>query len=165
MKTVILAVGRIGTHPLAGAVAEYVRRAARFAPLEVREIPPGRGGEAAATAAREGERLLAAIGPSDRVILCDERGEEHTTAGFARLLEREDARGGSGRLIFVLGGAEGLAPAVRDRADGLLALSRLTLPHELARLVLAEQIYRARSLLAGHPYHRAGAPGRRKPSK
>ncbi len=165
MKTVILAVGRIGTHPLAGAVAEYVRRAARFAPLEVREIPPGRGGGADATVAREGERLLAAIGTADRVIVCDERGEEFTTAGFARLLEQQDARGGSGRLLFVLGGPEGVAPAVRERSDGLLALSRLTLPHELARLVLVEQIYRARSLLAGHPYHREGNPSRRKPSK
>jgi 23S rRNA (pseudouridine1915-N3)-methyltransferase len=165
MKTLVLAVGRLRAGPYADLTAEYLRRSGRFAPVELREVPTVKGGGPAATAAREGERLLAAIEDTDRVVVCDERGREFDTGGLARWLGEIRDRGGSGRLVFVLGGAEGISPAVRERADQVLALSRLTLPHELARLVLCEQVYRVLSLLAGHPYHRGGAAEERRASE
>ena len=95
---------------------------------------------------RETERVRAALPKKFHVIALDERGRELTTAQFAPLLNRESA--------FVIGGADGLDAEVRKSASLLLRLSALTLPHALAQLVLIEQIYRAATLLTGHPYHR-----------
>ena len=95
---------------------------------------------------REGERTRAAIPKSSRIVALDERGRDLTTAQFAPLLGRETA--------FVIGGADGLDPEVTKAAEVLVRLSSLTLPHALAQVVLVEQIYRAATLLTGHPYHR-----------
>ena len=95
---------------------------------------------------RETERVRAALPKKFHVIALDERGRDLTTAQFAPLLNRESA--------FVIGGADGLDAEVRKSASLLLRLSALTLPHALAQLVLVEQIYRAATLLTGHPYHR-----------
>ena len=83
---------------------------------------------------------------STRIVVLDERGKDYTTAQFCRLLNSESA--------FVIGGADGLSPAMREKADVLLRLSALTLPHALAQVILLEQIYRAATVLTGHPYHR-----------
>jgi 23S rRNA (pseudouridine1915-N3)-methyltransferase len=98
-------------------------------------------------ALKRAERLASALPRGARVVALDERGAELTTRQFARLLGRE--------TTFVVGGPDGLDAATRKSADLLLRLSALTLPHALAQVVLLEQIYRAASLLAGHPYHRA----------
>jgi 23S rRNA (pseudouridine1915-N3)-methyltransferase len=82
-----------------------------------------------------------------RLVVLDERGRDYTTDQFARLLGEPSA--------FVIGGAEGLSAALKDRADLLLRLSSLTLPHALAQVLLVEQLYRAATLLTGHPYHRS----------
>ncbi len=95
---------------------------------------------------REGTRLLAAVPKSSRLVALDEHGRDLTTAQFAPLLSRETA--------FVIGGADGLGAEVKQAAALLVRLSSLTLPHALAQLVLVEQIYRAATLLTGHPYHR-----------
>lgn len=92
-------------------------------------------------------RLRAQLASGSRLVALDERGAELTTAQFARLLERE--------TTFVIGGPDGLDAGTRKSADLLLRLSALTLPHALAQVVLLEQIYRAATLRAGHPYHRA----------
>ncbi|OGA07991.1 MAG: hypothetical protein A3D95_15670 [Betaproteobacteria bacterium RIFCSPHIGHO2_12_FULL_69_13] len=92
-------------------------------------------------------RIRSALAKGSRVVALDERGAELTTAQFARLLDRE--------TTFVVGGPDGLDAATRTSADLLLRLSALTLPHALAQVVLLEQIYRAATLLGGHPYHRA----------
>ena len=88
-----------------------------------------------------------------RLITLDERGQRLTTAALAEALQhwRQDGRD----VALVIGGADGLAPRLKQRADTLLRLSDLTLPHGLVRVLLAEQLYRAHSLLSGHPYHRA----------
>jgi 23S rRNA (pseudouridine1915-N3)-methyltransferase len=96
---------------------------------------------------RESARLRAAVPGSSRLVALDERGRDLSTAQFAPLLSRETA--------FIIGGADGLDPGLKESADLLLRLSSLTLPHALAQLVLVEQIYRAATLLTGHPYHRA----------
>jgi len=102
--------------------------------------------------AREGERLLAALLPADRVIALDERGRELTTRELATWLGDRMQQGED--LAFLIGGPDGLAPEVLRRSNYKLALSRLTLPHALARVLLAEQLYRAHCILANHPYHR-----------
>ena len=103
--------------------------------------------------ATEGERILAAVPDDATLVALDERGKDLATDAFARQLARW--RDDSAAVAFAIGGANGLAPEVKSRARLLLRLSSLTLPHALARVLLAEQLYRAWSLLAGHPYHRA----------
>ena len=120
------------------ACADYARRMPRGYELERVLLKPG---------AREAQRLRAALPRGARVVALDERGRELTTAQFATLLAQETA--------FVIGGADGLDPGLKKDAALLMRLSALTLPHALAQLVLVEQIYRAATLLAGHPYHRA----------
>jgi 23S rRNA (pseudouridine1915-N3)-methyltransferase len=154
MKIVILAVGRIKKDPAAALVEEYVRRAGRFAPVEVQEVRASRGSSSADPIATEGERILAALRDRDVVVACDERGRQMTTSALMGFLDERARDPGTGRLVFVIGGADGLAAPVLERARDRLALSRLTLPHRLARVILAEQLYRALSLKAGHPYHR-----------
>jgi len=105
-----------------------------------------KGYEVERVALKEETRLLGAVPKGARIIVLDERGRDLTTAQFARLLQAPGA--------FVIGGADGLSAATRDAADTLLRLSALTLPHALAQVILLEQIYRAATLLTGHPYHR-----------
>jgi len=144
------------TSAYAELAADYLKRASRFTPVEMKEVRPVKGSDAREVKAKEGERLLQVLQPGDHVVACDERGEELTTKELAGLIEQRTAAGGPGRLIFLIGGAEGLSEEVRKRADRIVALSKMTLPHELARVVLVEQIYRAHSMLRNHPYHREG---------
>lgn len=148
----------VGTRPpgwVRDACEDYITRLGSRLPVSITEIAAGpRTGSApsAKAIAREGERLLAALGRGDYVIALDERGTELSTRELAawlktRMLEGED-------LAFVIGGPDGLAPEVLARSQLRWSLSRLTLPHALVRVLLAEQLYRAHSLLAGHPYHR-----------
>lgn len=101
----------------------------------------------------EGERILAAVPAGATLVVLDERGKDLGTAQFADQMRhwREDGKS----ICFVIGGANGVAPELKARAFLLLRLSSLTLPHALARVLLAEQLYRAWSMLAAHPYHRA----------
>ena len=101
----------------------------------------------------ESDRLLRAIQPGDVVVALDERGEPATSASFAQKLG--GWRDAGQEVTFLIGGADGLDDALRARADWQLALGRLTWPHLLVRLLLVEQLYRASTILAGHPYHRA----------
>jgi 23S rRNA (pseudouridine1915-N3)-methyltransferase len=143
----VVAVGSRMPEWVASACAEYLKRLGPHARTSLVELPAR-----ARSAKQEGERVLAALESGDYVIVLDERGRELTTRELATWLE---ARRAAGRdLAFVIGGADGLAPDVLARADFTLALSRLTLPHALARVLLLEQLYRAHTVLAHHPYHR-----------
>ena len=155
MRVRLIAVGTRLPGWATGACAEYLKRLAPQLPVTVQEIPPGpraAGGAPAKAIATEGQRLLAALRADDHVAALDERGQEFSTRELARWLKQRMHEGTD--LTFVIGGPDGLAPAVRERADTTLSLSRLTLPHALARVLLAEQLYRAVSLLNNHPYHR-----------
>lgn len=147
----VAVVGRAGG-PLAGAIADYERRAARYWPLVVKEVKEGRGTSPAVVRRDEGGRLLAALPARGEVVACDERGAAMTSDAFAAWLGR--VRDAGGALAFVIGGAHGLDDAVRARATKVLGVAPWTLPHEMARLVLAEQLYRAGTLLRGEPYHK-----------
>ncbi len=153
MKLVVLAVGRLKERAWTERADEYMKRAGRFAPCEMKEVKAGAGGDGTAVLA-EAERLLAAVEERDTVVVCEEGGRQLSTAELADWIGGRFAAGGAGRLVFVVGGADGISPAVIRRADLRLGLSRLTLPHELARVVLLEQLYRVLTLNAGHPYHR-----------
>ncbi len=154
MRLVIVAVGRPRPGARSEMIAEYEARAARYWPLDTREVreEPARGRTPALVREREGERLLDAAG-SSRVIACDAAGELLTSEALADWLRRERERAGRD-LAFLVGGAYGLSPAVRTRAERQLSLSRFTFPHELARLVLIEQLYRAGTIVRGEPYHK-----------
>ncbi len=147
-------VGRASDATLGAAIAEYERRAARYWPLVVREVKEagGRSVAPAVTRRQEGERLLDACLDRGEVVACDERGSSMTSGDFAAWLGRLRDTGGS--VTFVVGGAFGLDDAVRARATRLLAMGPWTLPHEMARLVLTEQLYRAGTILRGEPYHK-----------
>ena len=153
MRIRVVAVGKDRSGLYAPAVDEYARRIARYVRFEIAEVPEARK-HAGTPRARdeEGEAVLARVGERERVVALDERGKEETSAEFARRVGRW-LEGGQD-VALVVGGADGLAPAVRERAAETLALSRLTLAHRLARLVLVEQLYRALTILRGEPYHR-----------
>ena len=156
MKVEVLAVDRLRAGWAREGVEEYLGRAARYAPAVRREVKAARGGDPDA-AREEGERLLkaAAIGPGDRLVAVDERGEAWASEAWAALLGawRDE---GVARAVFAVGGAGGLSPAVRAAAHRVVSLGPQTLAHELAQVVLAEQIYRAWTILRGEPYHRGG---------
>jgi 23S rRNA (pseudouridine1915-N3)-methyltransferase len=105
-----------------------------------------------AAIATEGERVLARIRPEEQAVILDERGREYSSTELAAALSAWQADGRD--LVFVIGGPDGVSQALGKRADLCWSLSRLTLPHGLARVLFAEQLYRAWSLTAGHPYHR-----------
>ncbi|MEO7770372.1 MAG: 23S rRNA (pseudouridine(1915)-N(3))-methyltransferase RlmH [Gemmatimonadaceae bacterium] len=150
----IAAVGKPRDRHLAAAISEYETRAARYWPLDVVEVreASARGISAEQTREREGERLLERLPESGAVILCDERGDRLTSPQFAELVAgaRDQARD----VAFVIGGAYGLSAPLRARASRSIQLAPFTLPHEMARLVLAEQLYRAGTIVRGEPYHK-----------
>jgi len=153
MRITLLAVGRLRSKPLRELCDEYLARLARYGPASVEEVKAAENGSAAQRAAQESARLLAALQPSDQLCMLDERGAQVTSVQLSELLQSHELRS-TKRLVFVLGGPFGVSDALRARGK-LLALSRLTLPHELCRAVLLEQLYRARTIQRGEPYHHA----------
>jgi 23S rRNA (pseudouridine1915-N3)-methyltransferase len=158
VKFVVVAVGHKLPDWINAGFNEYARRMPRASPIELCEIKPApRAGSGEKSIqdwlSAEHARVRAALPARAFVAVLDERGESCTTAGLARRIQRWRETGGD--VVFVIGGADGTAQALKDEADLLLSLSPLTLPHGLCRIVMAEQLYRAVSLLANHPYHRA----------
>ncbi len=153
MKVRLLAIGRDRSGLFAPAVDEYLSRLARTLKVELVELPEARKRAGTPQAKEEeGATLLARLKPGERLVALDERGEQPTSVELARRLARWQERGQD--VALVIGGADGLAAAVLERAEERLSLSRLTLPHRLARLVLVEQLYRAVAILRGEPYHK-----------
>ena len=136
--------------------AEYAKRMPREMPLQLKELKPAQRSNAAGDVGRwlqtEAERISDAMPAGALRVVLDEHGRSFPTRQLAEHLERWRRDGRD--VAFVIGGADGLAPEIKGCADLLWSLSPLTLPHGLVRVVLAEQLYRAASLLANHPYHR-----------
>lgn len=156
MKIRIISVGRTEDDYVRIGSARFLKRIRVYNPVEEVRVQGAGAGKSEATRCvldREGERILKQIGPGDKVVLLDGQGRGMTSEAFAAFLERQLASG-RGKPTFVIGGAEGVSQAVRDRADQVLSLSTMTLPHELARLVLLEQLYRGFTILKGKRYHR-----------
>lgn len=158
MKFHVVAVGHKMPAWINAGYTEYAQRMPREARLELREIKPASRpaamGEKALQQVRtiEAERIRAALPARCFKVVLDEGGEAWTTTEMARRIERWKHDGCD--VAFVIGGPDGTARELRQEANLVLRLSRMTLPHGLCRVLLAEQLYRAVSLLAGHPYHR-----------
>jgi 23S rRNA (pseudouridine1915-N3)-methyltransferase len=149
----VLSVGRDRSGLFAPAVEEYARRLGRYVKFALEEVPEARKAAGTPRARdEEGESLLDRIEDGERVVLLDERGKEPTSPELARRVAGwlEGARD----VTLVLGGSDGHGDAIRARAAETLSLSRLTLAHRLARVVLLEQLYRAFTILRGEPYHK-----------
>ena len=142
---------------LGAIIDRYLNRIRHFFPAEVVEIAPQKGGQSAKDAAiiraRDSARLLAAIPQKGYTVVLDERGQPFDSLKFAKWLERLTVDQPHG-VTFVMGGDVGLDDSIRERADKVLSLSAMTLPHQLARVVLVEQIYRACTLMRNIPYHK-----------
>lgn len=155
MRMQLIAVGKLKERYWREACAEYLKRLQAYGGLEVVEVPdvdPGRGGVAHALD-REGRTVLDRLKPDDWVVLCDGAGTARSSPQLAARLE-DWTREVRGRLVFIIGGSHGASDAVRARADETLSFGPLTLPHNLARVVLLEQIYRAWRISRHEPYHK-----------
>lgn len=154
MNITIAAIGRLGPAPENELARDYARRATAagralgLTPVEIVELEPRKPGKAA-----EAEQLRLAAGQGAHVIACDERGRALTSRALAEKIGALRDRG-ERRLVFLIGGADGLDPALVAEADDTLAFGPQTWPHALVRLMLAEQVYRAVTILQGSPYHR-----------
>lgn len=148
----LILVGRTDRGYVDEGMSDYLGRIGRMAAVETIIVPEERSGEAAHRQRAEGERLLAALKPEERVVVLDERGKALGSTDFGAKLRAWRDQGGR-QVAFVVGGAYGLSDDVRKRADLLLSLSAMTFPHQLVRVILAEQIYRALMILNGKPYH------------
>jgi len=159
LPVTILCVGKLRERFYADAVAEYHKRICRLMPVIIEELPDERGPESGSAAVRdmavrrEGERILARVGLKDYVIALCVDAKQPTSEELAGKLEALFVQGKS-NITFVVGGSYGLSPQVLDRADERVSMSRMTFPHQLARVMLIEQLYRSAKMLAGEVYHK-----------
>ncbi|MEE9615102.1 MAG: 23S rRNA (pseudouridine(1915)-N(3))-methyltransferase RlmH [Thermodesulfobacteriota bacterium] len=154
MKIVFLCVGGIKKGYIARGVEEYLKRIGRYSPVEVIEVKEGpapKGAPRVDVLKREAERIVKKLGKRDFIVALSDTGRVFDSKGFSGFFERI-LSGGKQRICFIVGGAYGLHPTVVEGADANLSLSAMTMPHELARLVLFEQVYRAFTIMKGEPY-------------
>jgi len=154
VRVTLVAVGQRMPSWIAEGYAEYTKRLRPRLPVELVEIPAAKrgSGDLARAMADEGKRILAATRPQDHVVALDEHGKSRSSVELSRWVGERQREGND--LVFTIGGADGYSPEVLARANERWSLSPLTLPHALVRVVFAEQMYRAVTLLDGHPYHR-----------
>ena len=153
MRLIVAVVGKPRHESLAAAIRDYEDRARRYWPLHVVEVKEesARAATADLVRQREGERLSTAVGAA-RLIVCEVGGRPMSSSAFATWVQ--GLREAASDVAFLIGGAYGLADDLSSRATVRVSLSPFTLPHELARLVLAEQLYRAGTIVRGEPYHK-----------
>lgn len=158
MRLGLLCVGRLKTGPERELYARYAKRIGALKNLgldglDLKEIDESPARASDERRAREAADLLAALPLGAGLAVFDERGAPATSLDFAKFIERERDRGSKG-LWFAIGGAEGLDASVRERARAVFSFGAMTLPHQIVRILAAEQIYRAMTILSSHPYHR-----------
>lgn len=160
MSVLVLCVGKMKEKAYRQMADEYLKRLSRYGKYEEAEIPdlpePASGPSAALEEqlkAKEGEAILAKIKPADRVVAMTIGGKRRSSEELAKHLEEMKA-GGAGRIVFIIGGSLGLGKNVLERADEELSMSPMTFPHQLARVMLLEQLYRAEKINAGERYHK-----------
>ena len=159
MNIAVISVGRLKEKPYRQVADEYLKRLSRFGRYEEIEIPdlPERDGASPAEEeqikTREGEEILRKIRPGDRVIALTIPGGQKSSPELARAVQEAKNRG-AGRLVFLIGGSLGLGENVLARADEEMSMSRMTFPHQLAKVMLLEQLYRAEKIIAGERYHK-----------
>jgi 23S rRNA (pseudouridine1915-N3)-methyltransferase len=160
MRLVVIAIGRLKQGPERELAERYrerfddIGRKLGFRGLEIHEIPESRARDAATRIAEEAAAISAASPEKSVLVALDERGDSIDSAAFARHLGNWRDQS-IANTIFVIGGADGLSPDLRRKAKLSIAFGSATWPHQLVRVMLLEQVYRAATILAGHPYHRA----------
>lgn len=155
MKIVLLTVGKTTAKNIVSGIEMYTERIRHYVPFELVSIPDLKSTAALSAdqqKVREGQGIIAALNPGDRVVLLDERGEMLTSRKFAQRFQQRMSAGVK-RLVFVVGGPYGFSEEVYARADARLSLSAMTFPHDLVRLLFIEQLYRAMTILKGEKYH------------
>ena len=159
MKIKVVTVGKLKEKYLKDGIAEYSKRISRFAKLEMIELADEKTPDKASESENqkileiEGQRILSKVGDRDFVIVLAIEGKTLSSEEFSKRLEEASIKGFS-TLTFIIGGSLGLSSAVKNRANLSVSFGRLTLPHQLMRLVLVEQIYRAFTIQQGSPYHK-----------
>ena len=160
MRLLVIAVGRLKQGPERELAERYrqrfedIGRRLGFRGLDIHEIPESRAREASARIAEEASAIFAAIPEDSVLVTLDERGENLASQALAHHLGRWREQSIAG-AVFVIGGADGLSPELRRKEKLGIAFGAATWPHQMARVMLLEQLYRAATILAGHPYHRA----------
>ena len=155
MKLILLACGKTQPADLEPLIGDFEKRIRRYLPFEIiytRDQKFKGNTDPDFIRQKEGELLLGYLHPQDRVWILDEKGRQFSSRGFARRLQKA-MNSGPKRLVFLIGGAYGFSPEVRERADFSLSLSEMTFNHQVVRLMAAEQLYRGLSILKGDPYH------------
>ncbi len=155
MKIVLLTVGKTTAKNIVSGIEMYTERIRHYVPFELVSIPDLKSTAALSAdqqKVREGQGIIAALNPGDRVVLLDDRGEMLTSRKFAQRIQQRMSAGVK-RLVFVVGGPYGFSEEVYARADARLSLSAMTFPHDLVRLLFIEQLYRAMTILKGEKYH------------
>jgi 23S rRNA (pseudouridine1915-N3)-methyltransferase len=155
MKIVLLVVGKTNDVWAKGALGEYENRLKHYIPFQVEVIPDLKSTKNLTEEqikAREAEAILAWSKPGDLMVLLDENGEEFSSEGFAVLLQRK-MNAGIRNLVFVVGGPYGFAPSVHAVCKEKVSLSKMTFSHQMIRVIFAEQLYRAMTILSNEPYH------------
>ena len=141
--------------PEVALCSRYMERIRPYMKMDQQIIKPYQTGPAEVVRNREGEKVLGLLQDRDFLVVCDERGEQKSSKQLSSFIAAQRHKGVP-RMLWLIGGSMGVGDAVRGRADCLLSLTKMTLPHALARALLLEQIYRALTIDAGHPYHHEG---------
>ena len=154
MKTELILVGKTNNKHFQAGIDDYVGRIGHYMPFSVTVIPELKNTKAMTEEQqkeREGEQIMKLVQPSDTLVLLDEHGKELRSVEFAAWMEKKQQA--VRRLVFCIGGPYGFAPAVYDRADEKLSLSKITFSHQMVRLIFTEAVYRACTIMKGEPYH------------
>lgn len=155
MKVRLLVVGKTEDSWLKSAIEDYASRVKRYLPFEIKEIASLKNSanlNKAEWRSREAEKILSLLTPSDHVVLLDEKGTEMTSVRFSAFLGQK-FQSGAKTLVFIVGGPFGFDESVKQRADFLLSLSKMTFSHQMVRLFFAEQLYRALTIMKNESYH------------
>lgn len=155
MKTCLLVIGKTDAAYIREGIEEYEKRLKRYIPYEMKVLPDVKNAKNMGEGLqkeREGEMILEQLQVTDVVVLLDEKGRQYTSVEFSEYLAQK-MLGGIKRLVFVIGGPYGFSETVYRRANDKLSLSKMTFSHQMVRMIFAEQIYRAMTILKGEPYH------------
>ena len=157
MKVCLLVIGKTDAGYIREGIAEYEKRLKRYIPYEMKILPDVKNAKHMAETVqkdKEGEMILEQIQATDGVVLLDERGKQYSSVEFSEYLAQKMLETTT-RLVFVIGGPYGFSEAVYQRANDKISLSRMTFSHQMVRMIFAEQVYRAMTILKGEPYHHA----------
>ena len=155
MKIQVICVGKTQQAELKSWLPDYCKRLTRFTSFDWHEIPDLKNRKNIPEKQQktdEGKLILGAISPSDTLVIFDEKGSTYTSKGFSQFIQKK-MNAGTKKLVFVIGGPYGFSAQVYDRAQGKIALSHMTFSHQMVRIFVAEQLYRAFSILNNQPYH------------